>query len=67
MEIMNVENIYIENKPKYIIIWDDETKKSYTLIVEKFDKDEYNIYYNQNIDSSIKDKINKIAIQAYNE
>lgn len=41
--IMNRENIYIENKPQYIIL--SYNHKVYTFIIERFGYKDFNFYY----------------------
>lgn len=57
IEITNIENIYLENQPKYITIF--YKNKAYGLIIERFGYKDFNFYYSGDSipDKDIKEEI----------
>ena len=60
MEIMNIESIYLENDPVYIILF--YKNQSYTMIIERFGYHDFNYYYHG---SNIPDKETQKEIEDY--
>lgn len=60
IEIINIENIYLENDPVYIILF--YKNQSYTMIIERFGYHDFNYYYHG---SNIPDKETQKEIEDY--
>lgn len=60
IEIVDMENIYLENNPQYIILF--YKNKSYTMIIERFGYKDFNYYYHG---ESIPDEETQKEIERY--
>ena len=60
IEIINIESIYLENDPVYIILF--YKNQSYTMIIERFGYHDFNYYYHG---SNIPDKETQKEIEDY--